>query len=151
MVTTVFRRVYQVAAWLVFADVVLQFYFAGVGVFTVPGNDFSFHVRNASVLMVLLLATLVLSLLARAGWRRSLMHLLLPVLLVLQVVFFILSEVFGGSVQKSSGLPTYVASLHVVNGLLIFGLAGFLALRAHALPTREAAAAATRPAPEPSA
>ena len=111
MVTTVFRRVYQVAAWLVFADVVLQFYFAGVGVFTVPGNDFSF----------------------------------------LQVVFFILSEVFGGSVQKSSGLPTYVASLHVVNGLLIFGLAGFLALRAHALPIREAAVAATRPAPEPSA
>jgi hypothetical protein len=147
--TRVFRGVYQVAIWLVFADVVLQFYFAGVGVFTVPGSDFSFHVRNATVLLVLLLATLVVSLLARAGWRRYVLHLLLPVLLVLQVVFFILSEQFGGSPGRSSGLPTYIASLHVVNGLLIFGLAGFLALRARSLPTRQGETVPTRPAPEP--
>jgi Family of unknown function (DUF6220) len=140
---------YQVAVWLVFADVVLQFYFAGVGVFTVPGNDFSFHARNATVLLALLLATLVVSLLARPGWRRCLLQLLLPVLLVLQVVFFIISDVFGGSPGKSSGLPTYIASLHVVNGLLILGLAGFLALRARSLPARPGEAVPIRPTPGP--
>jgi hypothetical protein len=77
-----------------------------------------------------------------------LIHLLLPVLLVLQVVFFILSEQFGGSPGKSSGLPTYIASLHVVNGLLIFGLAGFLALRVRSLPTRQGETVPTRPTPE---
>ena len=145
--TRVFRGAYQVAVWLVFADVVLQFYFAGVGVFTVPGNDFGFHVRNATVLLVLMLAALVVSLLARAGWRRCVLQLLLPVLLVLQVVFFIVSEAFGGSPGKSSGLPTYIASLHVVNGLLIFGLAGFLALRARSLPARQRDPV-IRPAPD---
>jgi hypothetical protein len=140
--------VYQVAVWLVFADVVLQFYFAGVGVFTVPVNDFGFHVRNATVLLVLMLATLGVSLLARAGWRRCLLQLVLPVLLVLQVVFFIIGEAFGGAPGKSSGLPTYIASLHVLNGLLIFGLAGFLALRALSLPTRQRETVTTRPSPE---
>jgi hypothetical protein len=144
----IFRPIYQVAAWLVFADVVLQFYFAGVGVFTVPGNDFGFHARNATVLLVVMLAALVVSLLARAGWRRSLLQLALPLLLVLQVVFFIVSEVFGGSTGSSHGLPTYIASLHVVNGLLIFGLAGFLALRARSLPARREETVTTRPTPD---
>lgn len=136
MFTRIMRAVYVVAAWLVLADILLQFYFAGYGVFTEPEHDFSFHARNANAVLILMVLTFLISLAARVGWRRSLLHLLLPVLLETQIAIFILGGAFGGSPQKSSGLPSFIVAFHVINGLTMFTIAGWLALRSLALPPR---------------
>ena len=53
------RVVYGGLVWVLFADLVLQFYFAGYGVFSPGRPDFRFYAINASVLGLLMPAALV--------------------------------------------------------------------------------------------
>lgn len=116
MFTRAMRWTYLVFAWLILAAVIVQFFLAGLGVFA---GDFQAHVTLGYSLLFITLIGLVLAFAARLPWRTIGLTALLPVLVVLQSVFI---EIWH------AGLPA-VAALHVVNGLAIFSLAGFLALR----------------------
>ena len=62
-------------------------------------------------------------------WTGTLQHVLLPVLLVGQIVFFILEEALGGTEQHP---VSWLLGPHAVNGLLILLLTlrlGLLAVR----------------------
>jgi hypothetical protein len=112
------RRTYVVFAWLILAAVVVQFFLAGLGVFGGTGG-FQAHITLGYSLLFVTLIGLVLAFAARLPWRTIGLTALLPVLIVLQSVFI---DVWH------AGLPD-LAALHVVNGLAIFSLAGFLAVR----------------------
>ncbi len=118
MFTRVMRWTYVVFAWLILAAVIVQFFLAGLGVFGGTGG-FQAHVTLGYSLLFVMLIGLVLAFAARLPWRTIGLTALLPVLVFLQSVFI---AVWHG------GLPD-VAALHVVNGLAIFSLAGFLAVR----------------------
>jgi hypothetical protein len=117
--THIMRWIYVVSAWLIFGVVIVQFFLAGLGVFA---GDFQMHVALGYTILFLMLLMLVVALAARLPWRTLGLVALLPVLVFLQSIFI---EAW------SNGLAD-IAALHVVNGLAIFSLASFLAVRSHA-------------------
>jgi hypothetical protein len=130
-VKTAVRYLYAALVWILFVDLVLQFYFAAYGVFSAGRGDFSYHASNANVLFLLMLLVLVVALIGSfmrlIPWTRTLQHLLIPVLLVGQIGLFILNDVLGGSEQHPL---SWLLGLHAVNGLLILLLTLRLALLA---------------------
>jgi hypothetical protein len=112
------RWAYVVYAWIILAAVVVQFFLAGLGVFAGASN-FQTHAMFGYTLSFVMLLGLVLAFAARLPWRTIGLTALLPVLVGLQSAFIAF---------RDGGLPD-LAALHVVNGLAIFALAGFLALR----------------------
>ena len=131
------RKVHFVLSALVVAAVVLQFYLAGVGVFSMPEDElFDLHTTNGRItLPVLLLLNVVSAALARGRTLRYALGLV--GLLALQTVIFVISIVTTGSnpfedtVITTGG--TIILSLHVLNGLAIVGLSVLLVRRAYAL------------------
>ena len=141
------RVLYGGLVWILFADLVLQFYFAGYGVFSPGRGDFRFHAVNANVLGLLMLAVLLVAVIASIlrviPWTTTLQHVLLPILLIGQIVLFILDEALGGTEQHP---VSWLLGLHAVNGLLILLLTlrlGILAVR-RPRPMQPPASAATR-------
>lgn len=128
---TVLRWGYLLLAWAVVADLCIQFYFAAYGAFSAGRADFAGHSFNANVVMVLMLATLLVSLLAAAkaglGWARVIGQVVLPLLVVGQIVIFIIGEAFGASDQNP--LPALLG-LHGVNGVAMLVLSLWLGLGA---------------------
>jgi membrane-associated HD superfamily phosphohydrolase len=128
-VKDVVRFLYGALVWLLFADLVLQFYFAAYGVFSAGRANFSYHSQNANVLFVLMLVTLIVALIASfmrvIPWARTLQQLLLPILLIGQIGLFILDEAIGGTEQHP---VSWLLGLHAVNGLLMLLLTLRLAL-----------------------
>lgn len=120
MFTRVMQWTYVVFAWLILAAVTVQFFLAGLGVFAGASNFEAHRMLGYSLSFVMLIG-LLLSFAARLPWRTIGLMALLPVLVFLQSVFIAFWH---------TGLPG-LAALHVINGLAIFSLAGFLALRAH--------------------
>ena len=118
MFTHAMRWASIVSAWIILAAVIVQFFLAGLGVFG-GASGFQAHVTLGYSLFFVMLIGLVLALAARLPWSTISLTALLPVLVALQSVFIGIWH---------AGLPA-VAALHVVNGLAIFSLAGFLALR----------------------
>lgn len=112
------RWAYVVYAWIILAAVVAQFFLAGMGVFAGASN-FLTHANVGYTISVVMLFGLVLAFAARLPWRMIGLTALLPVLVGLQSLFIAFWH---------SGL-TGLAALHVINGLAIFLLTGFLALR----------------------
>jgi hypothetical protein len=116
-----------VYAWLILAAVIVQFFLAGLGVFAGASN-FQLHATFGYTLFFVMLLGLLPAFAARLPWRTIGLTALLPVLVVLQSILIS---------AWHSGLLV-LAALHVVNGLAIFSLAGFLALRSRSyVPARQ--------------
>lgn len=107
------RRFYLLLAGLFAAGIVVQVFFAGLGVLVDPGY-FSWHTTFAHLLEPLLLAMLVTGAIGRIGWRVSGLTVLTLVLFLLQYVF----------IHAFQGAPR---ALHVVNALALFWLALYVA------------------------
>ncbi len=118
MFTHALRWAYVVYAWIILAAVVVQFFLAGRGVFAGASN-FQTHANFGNTIFLVTLVGLVLAFAARLPWKTVGLTALLPVLVGLQSLFITFWH---------SGLGG-LAALHVINGLAIFSLAGFLALR----------------------
>ena len=131
------RKVHFVISALVLAAVVLQFYLAGVGVFSMPEDElFGLHTANGRfVLSALLLLNIPAAALSRGKTLRYALGLV--GLLALQTVIFVIAIVATGSnpfedvVISTSG--TIILSFHALNGLVILGVTVLLVRKAYAL------------------
>lgn len=103
------RRSYRVVAGLFTVGIVLQVFFAGLGVLVSP-SYYAWHTTFAHLLELLLLALLVLGVIGRVGWRTFGMSALILVLFGLQYTFMY-------------GFEGPLRALHVVNALALFWLA----------------------------
>ena len=139
------RKVHFVLSALILAAVVLQFYLAGVGVFSMPEDElFDLHTTNGRIVLpVLILLNIPAAALARGRTLRFALGLV--GLLALQTVIFVIAIVTTGSNPFEdvviTPVGTAILSLHAVNGLVILGVAVLQARRAYALafPRRVAA------------
>lgn len=129
------RKVFAVVATLLTVDVVLQFYFAAMGVFSAPEDElFAIHGTNGRVIVALLaLLTLVAALLARPG-KNTIWLSVLPLVLVLfqTVLFIITSSIFSVS-EESAEIPigaTIMLGFHGLNGVAILWISAVLTRRA---------------------
>ena len=156
------RKVHFVLSVLVLAAVVLQFYLAGVGCSACRRTSSGLHTTSGRVLLpVLLLLNIPTAALARGRTLRYALGLV--GLLALQTVIFLIAILTTGSNPLEDGVistaGTAILSFHVVNGLVILGVAGLLVRKAYALafgrpvrggPRRRARAGARRdPLTEP--
>jgi Family of unknown function (DUF6220) len=114
------RIIYRYLTGLFLADVLLQFFLAGAGVFSAgPGtaardsSTLDPHRMNGMVVMILALLLLIAALVARNGRWKWVLPLL--VLTLLQPVLAIAGAAGG---------------LHVLNAALILGIGGMLTYRA---------------------
>ena len=114
------RAVFAVISWVFLAMVVVQFFFAGVGLF--GAGDMTTHVGFGYLVVLVPLLVLIAAALARAGGRLIGLAALLLLLTFLQPTLAYARE----------DAP-YIAALHPVNALAIAGLALVIALRATAL------------------
>jgi tellurite resistance protein TehA-like permease len=157
------RKLFLTVAVLFTAAVVLQLYFAAVGVFSDPEDElFSWHGTNGRIVLPILALLLILTAaLARAGRRTIWLSVLTVVLLLFQSVLFILTGViFGLDEHTSPPLgATLMLSLHALNGTAILLLGVLLIVRARRLvrdgapgkPVTPASEADEAPAGVPSA
>lgn len=130
-----FRWIYF--GWLAFtvALIVLQFYLAGYGVFAFKGLDpFGAHFLVGDLIGLASIVGIGLAFAARVPWRTTGLNGLFFVLMILQVIL------------AHTGVQV-ISALHVVNGVLIFALVGYLTRLAYGFakeePTPTAAAAAS--------
>lgn len=110
------RRSYLVFAGLFAVGIVLQVFFAGLGVLVDPGY-FGWHTTFAHLLELLLIALLVLGVVGRVGWRTFGISALILVIFGMQYAFMY-------------GFEGLLRALHVVNALALFWLALQLGRRA---------------------
>ncbi|WP_022886726.1 DUF6220 domain-containing protein [Glaciibacter superstes] len=129
------RKVFAVVTTLLTVAVVLQFYFAAMGVFSLPEEElFAIHGTNGRVVVALLaLLTLIAALLARAG-KNTIWLSVLPLVLVLfqTVLFIITSSIFNVS-EESAEIPigaTIMLGFHGLNGVAILWISAVLTKRA---------------------
>lgn len=131
------RKVHFVLSALTLAAVVLQFYLAGVGVFSMPEDElFDLHTANGRFgLSILMLLNIPAAALSRGRTVRYAVGLV--GLLALQTVIFVIAIVTTGAdpfedvVITTAG--TVILSFHALNGLVIVGVAVLQACRAYAL------------------
>lgn len=159
------RKVFLTVAVLFTAAVILQLYFAAVGVFSNPEDElFSWHGTNGRIVLPILAILLIVSAaLARAGKRTIWLSVLPLVLILFQTVLFIITGAIFGLGPDSHASPplaaTLLLSLHAVNGTAILLLGVLFVVRARRLvregvPTKSGAPAADAekaPAATPSA
>jgi carbon starvation protein CstA len=138
------RKLFLTVAVLFTAAVVLQLYFAAVGVFSNPEDElFSWHGTNGRIVLPILAILLIISAaLARAGKRTIWLSVLPLVLILFQTVLFILTgAIFGLDEHTAPPLgATLLLSLHAVNGTAILLLGVLFIVRARRL-VREGAPA----------
>jgi tellurite resistance protein TehA-like permease len=133
------RKLFLVVAVLFTAAVVLQLYFAAVGVFSDPEDElFNWHGTNGRIVLpILALLLIVTAALARAGKRTIWLSVLPVVLILFQTVLFILTGVIFGLDESSHAAPPLAAtlflSLHAVNGAAILLLGVLMIVRARRL------------------
>ncbi|MBT2498879.1 hypothetical protein J7E25_07200 [Agromyces sp. ISL-38] len=131
------RKLFLTVAVLFTAAVVLQLYFAAVGVFSDPESElFNWHGTNGRVVLPILAILLIISAaLARAGRRTIWLSVLPLVLLLFQTVLFIVTGLIFGLDESTppSLAATLVLSLHAVNGTAILLLGVLFIVRARRL------------------
>lgn len=138
------RKLFLTVAVLFTAAVILQLYFAAVGVFSNPEDElFSWHGTNGRIVLPLLAILLIISAaLARAGKRTIWLSVLPLVLILFQTVLFIVTGAIFGLGPDSHASPplaaTLILSLHAVNGAAILLLGVLLVVRARRLVRDEA-------------
>lgn len=114
------RAIFAIISWIFLAMVVLQVFYAGVGLF--GAGDMTGHVGFGYLVVLVPPFVLIAAAVARAGGRVIGLAALLLLLTFLQPALAYARE----------DAP-YVAALHPVNALAIAGLALVIALRATAL------------------
>ncbi len=133
---------------LLVADVLAQFYFAGVGAFHLPADHeaFSLHAANSLVLQVLAVLTAIAAALARAGKGTIALAFLPALLKEVQYVIFALTELFvpEGVPRNAEGIPlivegaaNYFIALHVLNALTILAVSVVVFRRARRIAVRK--------------
>ncbi|GAA1820050.1 DUF6220 domain-containing protein [Agromyces neolithicus] len=133
------RKLFLTVAWLFTAAVVLQLYFAAVGVFSNPEDElFAWHGMNGRfALPILALLLIVTAALARAGKRTIWLSVLPLVLILFQTALFILTGVIFGLGPDDHASPPLAAtlfiSLHAVNGAAILLMGVLMIVRARRL------------------
>jgi tellurite resistance protein TehA-like permease len=147
------RKLFLTIAVLFTAAVVVQLYFAAVGVFSAPEDElFNWHGTNGRIVLpILALLLIVTAALARAGRRTIWLSVLILVLLLFQTVLFILTGAIFG-LDESTPPPlgaTLMLSLHAVNGTAILLLGVLLIVRARRLVRDGAPAKPAAPVAEP--
>ena len=131
------RKVHFVLSALVLLGVVLQFYLAGVGVFSMPEDElFSLHTTSGRIVLpILMLLNVLAAALARGRTLRYALGLV--GLMALQTVIFVIAIVTTGSNPFEdvaiTTAGTIILSFHVLNGLVILGVTVLLVRRAYAL------------------
>jgi uncharacterized protein DUF6220 len=133
-----FRWIYFGWLALTVAAIVLQFYLAGYGVFGFNGlNGFGAHFVVGDLIGLSSIVGIGLAFAAREPWRTTGLNGLFFVLMVIQVIL------------AHTGVQV-ISALHVVNGVLIFGLVAYLTRAAYRYAMQEtaptAAAAVSAPA-----
>lgn len=125
------RKVFVVASGLLLVSVVLQFYFAALGSFTIPypattdehHQAFALHSVNSSAIMLLSLLAMGAAFLARAGWRLAMLALAPFLLVILQIVVFIVAGAAGGDIDAVPPVSTPAAHLIVaLHALVALGI-----------------------------
>lgn len=150
------RKLFLVLSALLVADVIAQFYFAGVGAFHLPASDdaFDLHAANSLAVQGLAVLTTIAAALARAGKGTIALAFLPAVLKEVQYVIFALTELFvpEGVPRNADGIPLVVEgasnffiALHVLNGLTILAVSVVVFRRARRLAAQPARA--SEPAP----
>jgi hypothetical protein len=129
------RKAYFVITVLLLISVVVQFYFAAMGVFGPQGEEdnlYAFHRVNGSmVLPALLIIAVIFAALAKAGARTVWLQALPILLIVVQYLIFIVGGLIGGGSEDNPTVGSAVVlGLHAVNGLAILGTAITLMARA---------------------
>lgn len=130
-----FRWIYFWWLVLTVAAIVLQFYLAGYGVFAFNGlNGFGPHFVVGDLIGLSSIVGIGLAFAAREPWRTTGLNGLFFVLMVLQAIL------------AHTGIQA-ISALHIVNGLVIFGLVAYLTRQAYAFARQEpVAASASAPA-----
>jgi len=112
------RRIYAGWLTLITALIVLQLYLAGYGVFAFNGlKGFDAHLLVGDVIGIAILIGLGLAFAARVPRQMLMFNGALVVLMILQ---FILAH---------TGVQV-ISALHIVNGVVIMGLSGFMTRQA---------------------
>ena len=143
------RKVYFVITVLLLISVVIQFYFAALGVFGPQGEDdnlYGFHRINGSIVLPLLaVLAVVFAALSRAGARTVWLSALPILLIAVQYLIFIVGGLIGGGDEANPTVGSAVIlGLHALNGLAIMGTILTLnaRARARAFPKADAAGGA---------
>ncbi|MFD6166507.1 DUF6220 domain-containing protein [Oerskovia enterophila] len=132
------RKTFLVISVLVVVAVVMQFYFAAVGVFSDPDDElFAIHGTSGRIVLpLLMILSIVFAALAKAGRRTVWLAVLGFGLLLFQTILFILTGVLTGSEPPPGEITTagtIMLGFHALNGLAILGVTGTVASRARAL------------------
>ncbi|MET4225471.1 DUF6220 domain-containing protein [Oerskovia enterophila] len=132
------RKTFLVVSVLVVVAVVMQFYFAAVGVFSDPDDElFAIHGTSGRIVLpLLMILSIVFAALAKAGRRTVWLAVLGFGLLLFQTILFILTGVLTGSEPPPGEITTagtIMLGFHALNGLAILGVTGTVASRARAL------------------
>ena len=136
------RKLFLVLNVLLLCGIVLQFYLAGVGVFSMPEDElFGLHGANGRmVLPVLIILWIIGGFLAKAGRRTIGLTFLALGLLAFQTVLFILAGVLTGATPPPDAqintAGTIMLGFHVVNGLAILFVTSVVLRRAWRLARR---------------
>lgn len=131
------RKAYFVITVLLLIAVVIQFYFAALGVFGPQGetdNLYLFHRINGSAVLPLLTVLAVLfAALSRAGTRTVWLSALPILLIAVQYLIFIVGGLVGGGDEDNPTVGSAVIlGLHALNALAIMGTVITLMGRARA-------------------
>ena len=133
------RRTFSVISGLAVLALLLQFYLAGVGVFSMPEDElFALHGWNGRIVLpLLMLASIAFAALAHAGRRTVWLTVIAFGLLVFQTILFILAGVLTGATPPPDAqintAGTIMLAFHVLNGLAILGVSLVVARRAWGL------------------
>ena len=117
------RAMFAVISWIFLAMVVLQVFYAGVGLF--GAGDMTSHVGFGYLVVLVPLFVLIAAALARAGGR-----------LIGLAAFLLLITFLQPTLAYAREDAPYIAALHPVNALAIAGLGLVIALRATAWRAR---------------
>jgi hypothetical protein len=131
------RKAYFVITVLLLIAVVIQFYFAALGVFGPQGEDdnlYIFHRLNGSIVLPSLSVLAVLfAALSRAGARTVWLSALPILLIAVQYLLFIVGGLVGGGDEDTPTVGSaIILGLHAVNALAIMGTIITLMTRARA-------------------
>jgi hypothetical protein len=142
------RKVYFVTTVLLLISVVIQFYFAALGVFGPHGEGedlYVFHsVNGTNVLPALSILAVIFAALARAGLRTVLLTALPILLIAVQILLFILAGAITGTTPENpNAAGAVILGLHAVNGLAILGVIISLVRRAYVRAFKDVDGAST--------
>jgi len=131
------RKAYFVITVLLLIAVVIQFYFAALGVFGPQGetdNLYLFHrINGSAVLPILSLLAVLFAALSKAGARTVWLSALPILLIAVQYLLFIVGGLVGGGDEENPTVGSaIILGLHAINGLAIMGTIITLNARARA-------------------